>query len=633
MTPRALRIALCLWTALLVALAGAQMPSPAKWSATVEPANAAPGARVELVLHTEVAAPWHLYSVKEYKQEFHPFPTTIKVAKAGYLAEVGKVVQGKPVLKKDPNFDGLEVEYYEGSAEFRVPVRLARAASGATKIEAAVRFQLCNEGTCLPPTSEDSPLRVSGTVDVSGAPVDDRTPLDAATARPAVPAAPKTNVDVARSQGLLPYLLLAALGGFASLLTPCVFPMIPITVSFFSKQKAGESPLKKALAYCAGIVGTFTALGVVVALVFGATGLTTLANNPWLNLGLAVVFVALAFSLFGFFEIGVPSSVLNRLDGSGKAGLVGPILMGLTFSLTSFTCTLPFVGAVLVSASQGDVLWPAMGMLAFSSAFSLPFFLLALFPAALSRLPRSGAWLATTKAFMGFVELAAAVKFVSSVDLGIVSGGLGIVTREVFLAVWFGIALLAAMFLLGVVRLPHVHEGKFGPFRYTVGAATLVGAGYLLLALNGRSLGSLEGFLPPSPYPGRGDAKEAGGLVWIADYDQAVAKAKAEGKPLFIDFTGVYCTNCRDMERNMFPKPSINERLKGYVLARLYTDRDRPDDKRNQALLQRLTNTVTLPSYVADAAGQPQVSAFTHDESAFTEFLDRGLGKALSARR
>ena len=627
MTTRALRIALCLWTALLAVLAGAQMPSPATWSSTVQPAKAAPGARVELVLRAEVPKPWHLYSMNPVADG--PFPTKIVVEPGGAIAEVGKPVQGPPLKKLDKNF-GKEVEYYEGSAEFRVPIRLAKTASGATKVEAAVRFQLCNEGTCLPPTSEDHPVRVSGTVDVSGAPVVDTTPLDAP---PVASVAPRTDVDVARSKGLLAYLLLAVGFGFASLLTPCVFPMIPITVSFFSKQKAGESALKKALAYCAGIVGTFTALGVVVALVFGATGLTTLANNPWLNLGLAVVFVLLAFSLFGFFEIGVPSSVLNRLDGSGKAGLLGPVLMGLTFSLTSFTCTLPFVGAVLVSASQGDVLWPAVGMLAFSSAFCLPFFLLALFPAALSKLPRSGAWLATVKAFMGFVELAAAVKFVSSVDLGIVSGGLGIVTREVFLAVWFGIALLAAMFLLGVVRLPHVHEGRFGPFRYAFGAATLAGAGYLLLALNGRSLGSLEGFLPPSPYPGRGDAKEASGLVWIADYDQAVAKANGEGKPLFIDFTGVYCTNCRDMERNMFPRPAISERLKGYVLARLYTDRDRPDDKRNQTLLQKLTNTVTLPSYVADAEGRPQVGAFTRDESAFTEFLDRGLGKALSAKR
>lgn len=635
MPTRLIRFALILMAVALAVLGGGQLPpSPAKWSARVEPAKAAPGARVELVLHADVPAPWHLYSLKEYKVDLHPFTTSIKITKSGGIAEVGAPTQGNPTVKKDPNFDGLEVEFYEGSAEFRVPVRLAKTANGPVRIAASVVFQLCNEGNCLPP-NQASPLKVEGTVDVSGVPVDDKTPLDKSTTGSATSVAtpPVNDVDRAQSKGLFAYLVLAVGFGFASLLTPCVFPMIPITVSFFSKQKAGESPLKRALAYCLGIVGTFTALGVAVALLFGATGLTTLANNPWLNLGLALVFIALAFSLFGFFEIGVPSSILNRLDGSGKVGLVGPILMGLTFSLTSFTCTLPFVGAVLVSASQGKVIWPAIGMLAFSSAFCLPFFLLALFPAALSKLPRSGAWLATVKAFMGFVELAAAVKFVSSVDLGIVPGGLGVVTREVFLAVWFGIALLAAFYLLGIVRLPHVPEGKTGPLRYAIGAATLAGAGFLLLALNGRSLGALEGFLPPSPYPGHGNGKEADGLAWISDYDTAVAKAKAEGKPLFIDFTGVYCTNCRDMERNMFPRPAINERLKGYVLARLYTDRDRPDDRKNQALLQRLTNTVTLPSYVADAQGRPQVGAFSRDEVAFMAFLDRGLGKGLNTRR
>jgi len=485
----------------------------------------------------------------------------------------------------------------------------------------------------MPPTPAD----VTGAVNVSGAPVVDSTPLDQPSTPKVEPgtaattsAAPKSDVDQAKSQGLLAYLGLAIAAGFASLLTPCVFPMIPITVSFFSKRKGEDGmrgTVRQAVAYCFGIVGTFTALGVAVAVLFGATGLQTFANNPYLNLGLAIVFIGLAFSLFGFFEIGVPSSILTKLDGNGKGGLLGPILMGLTFSLTSFTCTLPFVGSVLVSASQGAVLWPVLGMIAFSSAFCLPFFLLALFPAALSKLPRSGAWLATVKAFMGFVELAAAVKFVSSVDLGIVQGGLGVVTREVFIALWFGITLLAAMYLLGIIRLPHVDEGKIGLLRRGVGVATLVGAGYLLLAINGRSIGQLEGFLPPSPYPGhQGQSQER--LTWIMDYDKALAQAKSEGKPLFIDFTGIYCTNCRDMERNMFPRPAIESRLENYVRVRLFTDRDTPADKANQALLQKMTNSVTLPSYVAiDPAGTPKVSAFTRDEDAFTSFLEHGLAK------
>ena len=631
MSPRAFRLLLALWATLLVALAGAQIPSPAKWTATVEPAKAAPGARVELVLHADVPAPWHLYSLRKYEEGKGPFGTEVKAQKGADFTEIGSPQQSLPIIENDKIWDN-EIEHYEKSAEFRVPFRLAKTAKGLVEASAVVRFQLCNNGACLPPNTKT----LKATVEVSGTPVTDATPLDApgaaSTTKPEKAAPPVNDVEKAKSQGLLAYLLLAAGFGFASLLTPCVFPMIPITVSFFSKQKEGESPLKKALAYCFGIVGTFTALGVAVAVAFGATGLTTLANNPWLNLVLAIVFIALAFSLFGFFEIGVPSSILNRLDGSGKSGLLGPILMGLTFSLTSFTCTLPFVGAVLVSASQGDVIWPAIGMFAFSTAFCLPFFLLALFPSALSKLPRSGAWLATTKAFMGFVELAAAVKFLSSVDLGIVSGGLGFITREVFLATWFGVALLAAFYLFGIVRLPHVPEGKFGPLRYAFGAATVIGAGYVLLALNGRSLGALEGFLPPSPYPGTAATGSENGLVWLSDYDTAVAKAKSEGKPLFIDFTGVYCTNCRDMERNMFSKTAINERLKGYVLARLYTDRDRPDDKRNQKLLQQMTNTVTLPSYVADAEGSAQISAFTRDVDAFSAFLDHGLGKGSSVQ-
>lgn len=590
---------------------------------------------MELVLHVDVPAPWHLYSLKHFEPGEGPFATQIVVPKGGAIAEVGKVVQGTPVVKMDPNFE-KEVEYYEGSAEFRIPVRLSKTASGAAKITAAVQYQICTSSQCL---NQTTPLPVAGTVQVSGTAVDDKTPLDQTpTTSQATPptsksaaSAPVSDAEKAKSGGLLVYLGAAIGAGFLALLTPCVFPMIPITVSFFSKQKEGEKPLPKALAYCVGIIGTFTALGVAVAAIFGATGLQSLANNPWMNLGLAIVFVALAFSLFGFFEIGVPSSVLTKLDSKGRGGLLGPVLMGLTFSLTSFTCTLPFVGGVLVAASQGEFLWPIVGMLGFSTAFCLPFFLLALFPAALSKMPKSGGWLATVKAFMGFVELAAAMKFISTVDLGIVPNGLGIVTREVFLAVWFGVAVLAAMFLLGVVQLPHVYESKIGLLRRAMGVATLVGAGYLLAGINGRSIGELEAFLPPSDYGKAAGTGSTEGLAWLTDYDKAKAQARAEGKPLFIDFTGIYCTNCRWMEKNMFPKKDVEQRLGGYVRVKLFTDRGTQQDNANQAELKRLTNSVTLPAYVTiDPSGQPQTTEFTREQSAFAAFLDRGLGKRVA---
>ena len=629
---RLLRALLFLWTMAFAALGWGQIPDPVRWTATMDPAAVQPGGRATLVLHATIEKPWHLYSLTPV--ENGPFTTQITVLPNDSIAEIGKPSQATPLKKVDPNFK-IQVEYYEGEGEFRIPVRLSKKASGSVDVSAKVVYQTCNEGTCLPPRSKD----LKATVQVSGAAVDDATPIDAPSASavkkspPATP--PVTEIDQAKAKGLLAYLAFAVVAGFGALLTPCVFPMIPITVSFFSKKKEGESALKKASAYCFGIVATFTALGVLVSAIFGAAGLTTFANNPYLNLVLALVFIALAFSLFGFFEVGIPSSILTKLDSSGKTGLIGPIVMGLTFSLTSFTCTLPFVGTVLVSASQGDYLWPILGMVAWSAAFSLPFFFLALFPSTLARVPRSGAWLGVVKAFMGFVELAAAVKFVSSVDLGIVPNGLGIVTREVFLAVWFGIAFLAAMYLFGIVRLPKVDDPKIGPFRIGMGILTLVAGGYALAGINGASLGRLGSFLPPTPYPGR-EAKAGQGerLAWLDDYDAALAQAKREGKPLFVDFTGKFCTSCRDMESNMFPRPEVEERMKRFVLVRLYTDRLTPSDNANQRRLQTMTNSITLPSYVTiDTGGTQGISPWQPDPEKFAAFLDRGLGKTLSASR
>lgn len=638
MASRLFRVVLLLVSVALAAFGLGQTPSPVHWTAEIQPAKAAPGQRVEVVLTAQIDAPWHLYTTKD---QGGPFPTTITVTKGGQIEAVGTATEAPPTKDFDRGFK-KEIESYLGAAQFRVPIRLAKSAAGKVSIPASVRFQVCNLGTCIPPKT----VPLTANVTVSGKPVADKSPLDQPfpigswkAPAPEVPQAsdvPLSDVDKAKQKGLIAYVLFAVAAGFAALLTPCVFPMIPITVSFFSKRKEGESPLKKALAYCLGIVGTFTVVGILVSATFKATGLTALANNPYLNLGLTAVFVALAFSLFGFFEVGVPATILTKLDRGGRSGLLGPLLMGLTFSLTSFTCTLPFVGAVLFSASQGDYVWPAIGMVAWSSAFCLPFFLLALFPSALSKLPRSGSWLATVKAFMGFVELAAAVKFVSSVDLGIVTGGLGLITREVFLCLWFGIALLAAAYLLGFMKLPRLDEVKIGPLRIVAGLATLVASGFVLLAINGRSLGKLEGFLPPSPYPGReakpGDNPER--LNWNMSYDQALAEAKQQGKPVFIDFTGIYCTNCRDMERNMFPRPAVEQRLEKFVRIRLFTDRGTLEDNRNQKRLQEMTNSVTLPSYVLiDPSGTTHVGEWTEDESKFVSFLDQALNVSLSARR
>jgi thiol:disulfide interchange protein len=436
-------------------------------------------------------------------------------------------------------------------------------------------------------------------------------------------------IEDAKSHGVLAYLWLAITAGLFALLTPCVFPMIPITVSFFSKKREGESGLTSALLYCGGIIGTFTVLGIGVSLIAGATGLSKLANNPWMNLTLAAIFIVLALSLFGVFEIGLPSKFVNKFDSTGKSKFIAPILMGLTFSLTSFTCTLPFVGAVLVSAANGGWFYPIVGMLGFSGAFCIPFFLLALFPSALSKLPKSGAWMVTVKAFMGFIELIAAVKFLSTFDL---SFEFGIITREVNLALWFMLLVMSAIYLLGWIRLPKVQDGKIGPLRIGFGVLTLLLALKIGAAMNGGTLGALEGFLPPSPYPGKSNAMVASWQKdFLPDYTAALAKAKENGKPIFIDFTGIYCTNCRVMERTVFPSAKVQAAFEHFNKVSLYTDRTfedkfRESDTKNAALQQKLAHTATLPTYVVvKPDGETVVGSvpFTDSVDAFADFLDK----------
>jgi thiol:disulfide interchange protein DsbD len=291
---------------------------------------------------------------------------------------------------------------------------------------------------------------------------------------------------------------------------------------------------------------------------------------------------------------------------------------------------------LLVTAAQGDVLYPIVGMLGFSSAFSLPFFGLALFPRAVSKLPKSGGWLSTVKAFMGFVELIAAIKFFSTVDL---AWQLGWLTKEVYLTLWFGIMLLAGLFLLGWIRIPTVHDGsKPGIPRIGAALASIAASVWFLTALNGNSLQDLEAFVPPDPYPykaGAGATAKANEEGWLGSYDLAVAEAKKTGKPIFIDFTGIYCSNCRWMEKNVLSKQDVKDELKNFVLAKLYTDRrDNADDQRYQKLKIDLTGNAANPVYaVVNADGKLLASSeYDRDVQRFASFMKSGRDKLVSLR-
>jgi thiol:disulfide interchange protein DsbD len=588
MNTRLLKPLILLCLALMASFCSAQ--EVIKWSTHVVTGETKPGSNVTVELDAAIDAGWHLYAITESKAG--NISTEITADAPAKLT--GKVGEDKPVLKYDKNFEA-QVEFFENKAKFTVPVQLGPDGKGTL----SVHFQACNDRSCLPPKTVQVPIGGS-----------------AAAAPPPVKPVPAGQTPVPQDQGLIPFIAFAFGAGLLSLLTPCVFPMVPITVSYFAKQHekaGGKAGIAQPLAYSLGIISAFTGFGIIVTILFGASGIQRFATNPIVNLALAALFIFLALNLFGMYEISLPVSVTNRFNYRGKSGLIVPVLMGLTFTLTSFTCTVPFVGTILISASKGQLLYPVVGMLAFSTAFSLPFFLLAMFPQYLAKLPKSGSWLASVKGFMGFLEIAAAVKFFSNADL---VWGTGILSRTRFLEVWVVIFAASALFLAGIFRLKTVDMPKqIGPARLIILALTVATIGFLAFGTSGGSLGELEAFLPPS---------RSG---WLESYDKALDLARRTNKPVFINFTGVTCTNCRMMERNMFPNPEVKKELDHYVKLELYTDKQSQEDANNQALQQRLTGTVALPTYLCMSPEGKILAKFessTRDTREFLQFLKSG---------
>jgi thiol:disulfide interchange protein DsbD len=385
--------------------------------------------------------------------------------------------------------------------------------------------------------------------------------------------------------------------------------------------------VRQALIYGLGIVLTFTALGFTVAVAFGASGLNRFAADPWLNLGVTLLFVMFAMSLFGVYELAVPSKVLTAAAKAdqGKGRYAGTMLMGLAFTLTSFTCTAPFLGTLLVVAAQGNWQWPLAGMLAFSTVFALPFVILALAPQLVASLPKSGTWLIAVKATMGLLELAAAMKFLSNVDL---VWRWGIFTRTVVLVSWVVIAILMVVYLAGLTKIgkaPRLRRPGLG--RWVATAAAVVLGVWLAMGLGGRRLGELEAFLPPADLSGGG--ANSSELTWIVnDYEGALAEGRRQNRPVLVDFTGYTCTNCRWMEANMFPKPAVKSELDRFVRARLYTDGRGEVYRQFQDMEQRLFGTVALPYYaVFKPDGHPVVAfgGLTRNTEEFIAFLKQGL--------
>jgi thiol:disulfide interchange protein DsbD len=589
------------------------------------------GEKFQAKLKAKIEGEWHLYAVEQ--PEGGPYPTKITVAENLPFELDGKIISPAPITKFDPNFE-IDTKFFAEKAEFTLPIKATSETNG-DNLAVNVRFQVCDDKVCLPPK----------TVKVSFAGFEDVKKSGQSSVVSGQPSETKESQTTSNEQlttdhrplttDLWSFLWLAATLGALSLLTPCVFPMIPITVSYFTNHSSGNrsKAVKLATVYSLGIIGTFTILGMLLAIFVGAAGINLFAANPWVNLLITGIFLFFAFNLFGAYEITIPTGVLTKLDnltrskeGEGS-GIIGALLMGLTFTLTSFTCTSPFVGTILVSASNGAWQLPLLGMLAFSSVFALPFFVLALAPQLVSTLPRAGGWMNSIKVAMGFLEVAAAMKFISNVDL---IWKWGIFTRTFVLAVWIAIGIILAIYLLGKFQLPHDSKPeRIGAMRVMSAILSLAISFYLLTGLFGAKLGELESFLPPETETSRNFFNKSSEehLKWTDnDYEGALAKAKSKNKFVFIDFTGYTCTNCRWMEANVFTKKEVETELSKFVLARLYTDDGSENNTKQQEFQETTFQTVALPFYaIMDGDGKTiaTFAGLTRNTQEFVDFLQK----------
>ena len=615
-------IFLCILT--LTTLWG-QFASPVSLSAKAESAARA-GEVVNIIVTAKMDAEWKIYALRN--QGEGPIATRV-VATGTVVKTSGMVLEDEPIEKYDDGFL-TNTRTHQGGAVFTAPVLLkSDLAPGTYDLSVNVLFQVCNASLCYPPKEEV--LSVSVTVE-PGIARDDHTEM--VTVSSVFDESGNISLDAAIDEGFFSFVILAFSMGLLALLTPCVFPMIPITVSFFTHQgETGEGkPINNAIIYTLGIIATFSILGFILALTLGASGANQLAANPWVNIFIAALFIYFALSLFGMYEIELPS-VLRQysLKQEGRGGVVGTLFMAVTFTLTSFTCTVQFVGLLLVAASQGQWFWPMIGMVVFSAAFAFPFFFLALFPQYLAKMPKSGSWLNSVKVVMGFLELAAAFKFISNTDL---VWGWGFFSHNTVLAVWAVLMLLTGIYLLGKIQLPHDSPlASISVPRLMLSTAFLTFGLYLTSGLFGQKIhGLIYSYLPPIVEGESGAVRTNGASMaeefnWYRNLDEGLAEARATGKSVFIDFTGYTCTNCRWMEANIFTKTEVKHRFGEMILVQLYTDGGPNHDENQQYEIDRF-GTAALPFYVILSPNDDVITTFpgmTRSLDDFLDFLDKGL--------
>lgn len=625
-----------------------QMLDPVSYTITDVPEQVKAGEVFEVTVEASIDGKWHLYSIAN-DPDAGPYPTQFS-SSASNLAVAGDVSESEPSIEMDPNFN-TELGWHTSQATFTIPLAFKSDVSGVSNVELEVLYQVCDDKSCLPPKTKS----IAHEVSVEGVTDDPFTDFDEKNNDQSVQSEStddvsgnqETEVDAEGSTGsvqsgggIFSFLWIALAAGFAALLTPCVFPMIPLTVSFFSKQKEGQgtAAIGHALGFGLSIVVTFTILGALLAVFIGASGANKFAANPWVNLFIALVLIVFAVSLLGAFELRLPHQLTNWLNqkSNESSGYIGILFMALTISAVSFSCTAPFVGGVLAATAGGEWFYPIIGMASFSAAFASPFVLFALFPRWLESLPKSGSWMNIVKVLLGFIELAAAIKFLSNADL---VWEWGVISRPFAIATWIAIFLMSGLYLLGVYAInSDTRPEKIGTGRLMLAMPFILFSFYLIPGLMGASLGIWDSWLPPKQATDvsivSSLAQQGGGMTtsgeaenWTDNYEQARKTAQKENKPVFIDFTGYTCTNCRAMETNVFPLEEIQKRFAKMQQVRLYTD-DGSDGPANQKFQFELTGTVALPTYViVDPETEKimdQLVGYANKED-FQQFLDSGL--------
>jgi thiol:disulfide interchange protein len=646
----------------------------------------------ELIFKAKIEPTWHLYSQIETPDG--PLPTSFEFEKSKDYVLVGKTIEPAPIEHAEPVFDNLVVRYFENVATFKQKIK----AKSKTPfiIKGFIDGMACNESQCQKfSPSPEFIFKLEGSLtDSSNSLIRDTKPEDSINASASnlnknlsqpsnqtdnqkgnvKDLKPEPSLQKKSNTTYISLFIAGFLGGLLALLTPCVFPMIPMTVSFFTKQsKTKAAGIRNAIIYSISIIIIYILLGLGVTLIFGADAMNNLATNVWFNLAFFVLLVVFGISFLGAFEITLPSAFINKVDAkSEKGGLIGIFFMAFTLGLVSFSCTGPIIGTLLVqAASTGALAGPFFGMFGFSLALALPFGLFAAFPGWLNSLPKSGGWLNSVKVVLGFLELALAMKFLSNADL--VYDAM-IITREVFLVSWIVIFGLLGAYLMGWFKLAHDSEMKFVSVpRLMMAIITFMFTFYLIPGLWGAPLSIINGFPPPLEYTeapdGFGGTKSSinssnsnssslpkhmhkgpNGIPAFDDYYFALDYSKKVGKPIMIDFTGKACINCRKMEAEVWSNPEVKRKLsEDFILVSLYVDKknELPLDLQKEVLWngssRKLKSVGDRWSYLQNtkyqSSTQPQYWIIDGDENHFSdsssydsdidkyiEWLDKGLG-------